>query len=164
MIRGDKSNRAQDASPARQPQANHLIFEKSPYLIQHAQNPVDWYPWGDEAFERAIHEDKPVFLSIGYATCHWCHVRAHESFEDEAVARLLNNSFVCIKVDREKRPDIDSMYMSVCQMMTGTGGWSLTIIMAPDKKPFFAGTYLPRDGRFKYNSVHTNGIHRVSYY
>jgi len=164
MVCGDKSNRAQDASPARQPQANHLIFEKSPYLIQHAHNPVDWYPWGDEAFERAIHEDKPVFLSIGYATCHWCHVMAHESFEDEAVARLLNNSFVCIKVDREERPDIDSMYMSVCQMMTGTGGWPLTIIMTPDKKPFFAGTYLPRDGRFKYNSVHTNGIHCVSYY
>ncbi len=126
---------------------NRLINEKSPYLLQHATNPVDWYPWGDEAFERAMIDDKPVFLSIGYATCHWCHVMAHESFEDAGVAALLNKDFVCIKVDREERPDIDSVYMSVCQMMTGQGGWPLTIVLTPEKKPFFAGTYLPREAR-----------------
>ena len=127
---------------------NRLINEKSPYLLQHAANPVDWYPWGDEAFARALNEDKPVFLSIGYATCHWCHVMAHESFEDEGVAALLNTDFICIKVDREERPDIDSIYMSVCQMMTGQGGWPLTIIVTPERKPIFAGTYIPREGRF----------------
>lgn len=127
---------------------NRLIHEKSPYLLQHATNPVDWYPWGAEAFLRAAHEDKPVFLSIGYATCHWCHVMAHESFEDNSIAALLNRDFICIKVDREERPDIDSIYMSVCQMMTGQGGWPLTIIMTFEKKPFFAGTYFPRESRF----------------
>lgn len=127
---------------------NKLINEKSPYLLQHAYNPVDWYPWGDEAFQRAKAEDKPIFLSIGYATCHWCHVMAHESFEDEEVAKLLNNAFVNIKVDREERPDIDSIYMTVCQMMTGGGGWPLTIIMTPDKKPFYAATYIPKESRF----------------
>ena len=104
---------------------NHLVHEKSPYLLQHAQNPVDWYPWGEEAFSRARQEDKPVFLSIGYATCHWCHVMAHESFEDPEVSELLNEGFVCIKVDREERPDIDSVYMGVSQLMTGQGGWPL---------------------------------------
>jgi len=127
---------------------NHLSGEKSPYLLQHATNPVDWYPWGDEAFARASREDKPVFLSIGYATCHWCHVMAHESFEDPEVAAILNRDFVCIKVDREERPDIDSTYMQVCQMMTGQGGWPLTIVMAPDKRPFFAATYIPKERRF----------------
>ena len=122
---------------------NHLIGEKSPYLLQHAKNPVDWYPWGDEPFRRAAGEDKPVFLSIGYSTCHWCHVMAHESFEDQAIALLLNTHCIAIKVDREERPDIDSIYMAACQQMTGHGGWPLTIIMTPDKKPFFAGTYLP---------------------
>jgi len=126
---------------------NRLINEKSPYLLQHATNPVDWYPWGDEAFERALKEDKPVFLSIGYATCHWCHVMAHESFEDAGVAAILNKDFVCIKVDREERPDIDSVYMSVCQMMTGQGGWPLTIVLTAEKKPFFAGTYIPKEAR-----------------
>jgi uncharacterized protein YyaL (SSP411 family) len=129
-------------------QYNRLINEKSPYLLQHATNPVDWYPWGDEAFARAKEEDKPVFLSIGYATCHWCHVMAHESFEDIEVAALLNKNFISIKVDREERPDIDSIYMSVCQMMTGQGGWPLTVIITPEKKPFFAGTYFPKEGRF----------------
>ena len=128
--------------------SNRLIHEKSPYLLQHAYNPVDWYPWGADAFTRATEEDKPVFLSIGYATCHWCHVMAHESFEDKSVADLLNKDFICIKVDREERPDIDSIYMSVCQMMTGTGGWPLTVILTPEKKPFFAGTYIPRKSRF----------------
>jgi hypothetical protein len=126
---------------------NRLAFEKSPYLLQHAENPVDWYPWGGEAFARASREDKPVFLSVGYATCHWCHVMAHESFEDEDVAALLNRDFVCIKVDREERPDLDSVYMSACQLMTGQGGWPLTIIMTPDRIPFYAATYLPKERR-----------------
>ena len=128
--------------------ANPLINEKSPYLLQHAHNPVFWRPWGDDAFSLATREDKPVFLSIGYATCHWCHVMERESFEDIEVARVLNQGFVPIKVDREERPDIDAVYMTVCQMITGRGGWPLTIIMTPDKKPFFAATYIPRQGRF----------------
>lgn len=128
---------------------NRLQFEKSPYLLQHKNNPVDWYPWCDEAFEKAASENKPIFLSIGYATCHWCHVMEHESFEDEEIAKLLNDTFINIKVDREERPDIDSTYMTVCQMVTGHGGWPLTIIMTPDKKPFFAGTYIPKEPRFQ---------------
>lgn len=128
--------------------ANRLINETSPYLRQHAHNPVDWYPWGPEAFEEARRQNKPIFLSIGYSTCHWCHVMAHESFEHAEVAGLMNEAFVSIKVDREERPDIDSLYMSACQAMTGGGGWPLSIIMTPDKKPFFAATYIPREGRF----------------
>jgi len=127
---------------------NKLISEKSPYLLQHARNPVEWYPWGPEAFERAQKEDKPVFLSIGYSTCHWCHVMEEESFEDPQVAQLMNQTFVCIKVDREERPDIDNVYMTLCQMMTGRGGWPMTIIMTPDKRPFFATTYIPKETRF----------------
>lgn len=123
---------------------NRLIREKSPYLLQHAYNPVDWYSWGDEAFARARAEDKPVFVSIGYSTCHWCHVMERESFEDEEVAAVLNRYFVAVKVDREERPDVDNVYMSVCQALTGQGGWPLTVIMTPDKKPFFAGTYFPK--------------------
>ena len=126
---------------------NRLSNEKSPYLLQHADNPVDWYPWGPEAFQKAKMENKPIFLSIGYSTCHWCHVMAHESFQDPKIATLLNESFVSIKVDREERPDIDMLYMSVCQMMTGSGGWPLTIIMTPEKEPFFAGTYIPKETR-----------------
>ncbi len=126
-------------------QYNRLNHEKSPYLLQHAQNPVDWYPWGDKAFEKSRREDKPIFLSIGYSTCHWCHVMERESFEDEKVAQVLNEVFVCIKVDREERPDIDSIYMAVCQMMTHSGGWPLTILMTPEKKPFFAATYIPKE-------------------
>lgn len=128
--------------------SNRLKNEKSPYLLQHGDNPVDWYPWCEEAFERAKREDRPVFLSIGYSTCHWCHVMAHESFEDEEVARFLNQEFVCVKVDREERPDIDAVYMSVCQAVTGSGGWPLTIIMTPEQKPFFAGTYFPKQHRY----------------
>ena len=124
--------------------ANRLANTHSPYLMQHQDNPVDWYPWGDEAFEKARSEDKPIFLSIGYSTCHWCHVMAHESFEDEAVARILNRDYVSIKVDREERPDVDAVYMQVCQALTGSGGWPLTIFMTPDQKPFHAGTYLPK--------------------
>jgi uncharacterized protein YyaL (SSP411 family) len=127
---------------------NHLENEKSPYLIQHVNNPVDWYPWTDEAFELAKEKNKPIFLSIGYSTCHWCHVMARESFEDSEVAKLLNENFICIKVDREERPDIDNIYMTVCQIMTGSGGWPLTIILTPDKRPFFAATYIPKNNRF----------------
>ena len=126
---------------------NHLSNQTSPYLLQHVNNPVDWYPWGDEAFQRAREEDKMVFLSVGYSTCHWCHVMAHESFENQEVANLLSKNYISIKVDREERPDIDEVYMNVCQSMTGSGGWPLTIIMTPDKKPFFAGTYFPTHSR-----------------
>lgn len=134
--------------PTQTTHANHLINEKSPYLLQHAHNPVDWFPWGEEAFRKAKSEDKPVFLSIGYSTCHWCHVMAHESFEDEEVARVMNRDFIAVKVDREERPDIDAVYMSVCQALTGSGGWPLTIVMTPDQKPFYAGTYLPKSSRY----------------
>lgn len=127
--------------------ANRLAREKSPYLLQHAGNPVDWYPWQDEAFAKAAREDKPIFLSIGYATCHWCHVMERESFEDDAVASLLNGNFVAIKVDREERPDVDQIYMTVCQALTGHGGWPLSIVMTPERKPFYAGTYFPKVGR-----------------
>jgi uncharacterized protein len=127
---------------------NQLINEKSPYLLQHAHNPVDWYPWGEEAFQKAKNEDKPVFLSIGYSTCHWCHVMAHESFEDAEVAEALNQNFVAIKVDKEERPDVDAVYMAVCQTLTGSGGWPLTILMTAEQKPFYAGTYLPKHSRY----------------
>ena len=126
---------------------NRLIEEKSHYLLQHAENPVNWYPWGGEAFEKARKEDKPVFVSIGYSTCHWCHVMAHESFEDEEVATILNKSFVSIKVDREERPDVDMVYMAACQAITLKGGWPLSVFMTPEGKPFFAGTYFPKTGR-----------------
>lgn len=128
--------------------ANRLIDQKSPYLLAHAHQPVAWFPWGEEAFTRATAEQKPVFLSIGYATCHWCHVMAEESFMDQEVAALLNDHYIAIKVDREERPDIDQVYMAVCQMMTGSGGWPLTIIMTPDRRPFFAATYIPKQSRF----------------
>ena len=127
---------------------NRLAKESSPYLLQHKNNPVDWYPWGREAFDKAKELDRPIFLSIGYSTCHWCHVMAHESFEDEQVAQLLNENYISIKVDREELPEIDHVYMSVCQAMTGKGGWPLTIIMTPSKEPFFAGTYFSKTGRF----------------
>ena len=126
---------------------NRLANESSPYLLQHKNNPVDWYPWGKEAFNKALELDRPIFLSIGYSTCHWCHVMEEESFEDEEVAKLLNENFISIKVDREERPEIDHLYMTVCQAMTGRGGWPLTIIMTPNKDPFFAGTYFPKRGR-----------------
>lgn len=126
--------------------ANQLIDEKSPYLLQHAYNPVKWHPWEDEVFLEARRKDVPVFLSIGYSTCHWCHVMAEESFEDPEVAEILNRSFLPVKVDREERPDIDAVYMAACQALTGSGGWPLTIIMTPEKEPFFAGTYFPKKG------------------
>lgn len=126
---------------------NLLSQEKSPYLLQHANNPVNWHPWKGEAFKKALEEDKPIFLSSGYATCHWCHVMEHESFEDEEVAGILNEHFVSIKVDREERPDVDQIYMTVCQALTGRGGWPLSIFMTPDRKPFYAGTYFPKNSR-----------------
>ncbi len=128
--------------------SNRLIFEKSPYLLQHAHNPVDWYPWADEAFAKACQENKPIFLSIGYSTCHWCHVMEAESFEDEQTAQLLNEHFVSIKVDREERPDLDSIYMSFVVALAGNGGWPLTVFLTPEKKPFYGGTYFPSQPRF----------------
>ena len=127
---------------------NRLSNEKSPYLLQHANNPVDWYPWGEEAFEKAARENKPIFLSIGYSTCHWCHVMEHESFEDEATAQILNRDFVAVKVDREERPDVDRVYMLFVQASTGSGGWPMSVWLTPERKPFFGGTYFPPDSRF----------------
>ncbi len=122
---------------------NRLILEDSPYLLQHAHNPVDWYPWGPEAFERAAAEGKPVFLSIGYSTCHWCHVMERESFENEELAAVLNREFICVKVDREQRPDVDEVYMTAVQLQTGHGGWPMSSFLTPDRDPFFGGTYFP---------------------
>src|ERR671933_697987 len=131
--------------------ANRLINESSPYLLQHAYNPVDWYPWGNEALSKAKREDKPIFLSIGYSACHWCHVMAHESFEDDKVAKIMNENFVNIKVDREERPDLDDIYQRACQLATGTGGWPLSVFLTPDQKPFYVGTYFPKDSSSRYN-------------
>jgi uncharacterized protein YyaL (SSP411 family) len=147
-VNSDRDSGSNAHNSAAVNRSNKLIESRSPYLLQHAHNPVDWYPWGDEAFDKAKREDKAIFLSIGYSTCHWCHVMEHESFVDEHVAALMNNVFISIKVDREERPDVDNVYMSVCQMMTGGGGWPLSIIMTPDKLPFFAATYIPRDSGY----------------
>jgi uncharacterized protein YyaL (SSP411 family) len=133
---------------------NHLIHENSPYLLQHAHNPVDWYPWGEAALSRARAEDKPIFLSIGYAACHWCHVMEHESFEDPAIAALMNANFINIKVDREERPDLDSIYMTATMAMTGGGGWPMSVFLTPDLRPFYAGTYFPPTPRFNMPSFH----------
>ena len=138
---------AEHVRPAGTP--NQLLDEKSPYLLQHAYNPVDWYPWGEEAFAKAAAEDKPIFLSIGYSTCHWCHVMEEESFEDDEVAALMNKAFISVKVDREERPDIDNIYMNVAQITGNRGGWPLTIIMTPDQLPFFVATYIPKGSRFE---------------
>ncbi|HTO22231.1 MAG TPA: DUF255 domain-containing protein, partial [Spirochaetia bacterium] len=126
----------------------HLRGQKSPYLLQHAGSPVDWYPWGPEAFDRARREQKPIFLSIGYSTCHWCHVMERESFDDPQVAALMNRTFISVVVDREERPELDQRFMSASILLTGTGGWPLSIVMTPDGKPFFAATYIPRDTAF----------------
>ena len=126
---------------------NRLAGSLSPYLLQHADNPVDWYPWGENAFAAARERDVPVLLSVGYAACHWCHVMAHESFEDPAIAALMNDVFVSVKVDREERPDIDAIYMSAVQLMTGAGGWPLTVFLTPDGEPFYGGTYFPPHDR-----------------
>jgi uncharacterized protein YyaL (SSP411 family) len=127
---------------------NKLIDETSPYLLQHAHNPVEWYPWGEEALHKAQTEDKPILLSIGYSACHWCHVMAHESFEDETTARLMNKLFVNIKVDREERPDLDAIYMQAVQAMTGQGGWPMTVFLTPELVPFYGGTYFPPTPRY----------------
>jgi uncharacterized protein len=130
---------------------NRLAKETSPYLLQHAHNPVDWYPWGEEALKKAKSEDRPIFLSIGYSACHWCHVMAHESFEDNEVAKIMNENFINIKVDREERPDLDDIYQRACQLATGTGGWPLSVFLTSDQKPFYVGTYFPKDGSSHYN-------------
>ena len=127
---------------------NRLARERSPYLLQHAANPVDWYPWGEEAFARARAEDRPIFLSIGYSTCHWCHVMEHESFMSGAIADALNRNFVSIKVDREERPDVDRVYMAFVQATTGSGGWPMTVFLTPELKPFYGGTYFPPTSRW----------------
>ena len=127
---------------------NRLADEQSPYLRQHALNPVDWYPWCDEALERARREDKPILLSIGYSACHWCHVMERESFENEEIAALMNEGFINIKVDREERPDLDAIYMNTVQMLTGSGGWPLTVFLGPDGRPFYGGTYFPPEDRY----------------
>jgi uncharacterized protein len=124
-------------------QSNRLLHETSPYLLQHAHNPVDWYPWGPEALARAKELDRPIFLSVGYSACHWCHVMERESFESAETAALMNAGFVCIKVDREERPDIDDIYMKAVQAMTGSGGWPMSVFLTPDLEPFFGGTYFP---------------------
>ncbi len=127
---------------------NHLIGEKSPYLLQHARNPVDWYPWGEKAFAKARRENKPVFLSVGYSTCHWCHVMARESFENPEIADVLNRHFVSVKLDREERPDIDRVYMTYVQQATGSGGWPMSVWLTPDRKPFMGGTYFPPEAQW----------------
>src|SRR5579875_1108617 len=139
---------------------NRLIHETSPYLLQHAHNPVDWYPWGEEAFKKAQAEDKPILLSVGYSACHWCHVMERESFEDEQIAQLMNEHFVCIKVDREERPDIDGLYMQAVQALTQQGGWPMTVFLTPDGRPFYAGTYFPPNDR-RYGREIMPGFPRV---
>src|SRR5919201_6628840 len=126
---------------------NRLAGETSPYLLQHKDNPVDWYPWGEDALARARDEDRPLLVSIGYSACHWCHVMAHESFEDPQTARLMNEGFICVKVDREERPDLDGIYMDAVQAMTGQGGWPMTVFLTPEGAPFYAGTYFPKTDR-----------------
>jgi hypothetical protein len=130
-----------------QKHTNRLIDETSPYLLQHAHNPVDWFPWGKEAFEKSIAEDKPIFLSVGYSACHWCHVMAHESFENENTAAIMNEHFVNVKVDREERPDVDEIYMNAVQLMTGSGGWPMSVFLTLQGVPFYGGTYFPPEGR-----------------
>src|SRR5205807_1700427 len=149
------SDNLAEPTPARPEHTNRLAHEKSPYLLQHAHNPVDWYPWGEEAFAKARSENKPIFLSIGYSTCHWCHVMAHESFENEDVAAFMNREFVNIKVDREERPDVDRVYMTFVQATTGGGGWPMSVWLTPDLKPFVGGTYFPPAGFL-------NALHRVA--
>ena len=150
IMAGDASAKKENTSTetSEHKYTNRLISQSSPYLLQHAHNPVDWYPWGDEAFERAKKEGKPVFLSIGYSTCHWCHVMERESFENEQIARVMNEHFICIKVDREQRPDVDQIYMNAVMMMTGSGGWPLSVFLTPEGKPFYGGTYFPPTDSF----------------
>jgi len=147
-----------DVNTAAHPFTNRLVTEKSPYLLQHAHNPVDWFPWGPEALEKARTEDRPIFLSVGYSACHWCHVMERESFENPVTARLVNERFIAIKVDREERPDVDEIYMTAVQMMSGHGGWPMSVFLTPDGRPFYAGTYFPpsdRPGRIGFPSLVT---------
>src|SRR5437764_8576611 len=136
-----------EGAPEESSQANRRVQEKSPYLLQHARNPVKWFPWGEEAFEKARRENKPIFLSIGYSTCHWCHVMAHESFEDAAIAEIMNREFVNIKVDREERPDVDRVYITFVQVTTGGGGWPMSVWLTLPLEPFVGGTYFPLEDR-----------------
>src|ERR1700716_4206978 len=152
---------AAEVSPSHPEHTNRLAQEKSPYLLQHAHNPVDWYPWGEEAFAKARRENKPIFLSIGYSTCHWCHVMAHESFESTDVAAVMNREFVNIKVDREERPDVDRIYMTYVQATTGGGGWPMSVWLTPDLKPFVGGTYFPPEDRYGRPGFPTV-LHRVA--
>ncbi|MGH2515500.1 MAG: thioredoxin domain-containing protein, partial [Ktedonobacterales bacterium] len=142
------SNQQHDAELATHKHTNRLILESSPYLLKHAHNPVDWYSWGEEAFAKAKHDDKPIFLSVGYAACHWCSVMERESFENEDTARTMNENFVSIKVDREERPDVDALYMDAVQALTGSGGWPMSVFLTPDGAPFFGGTYFPPEDRY----------------
>src|SRR4051812_42181728 len=142
------SHASADRTSAHSEHTNRLAHEKSPYLLQHAHNPVDWYPWGEEAFAKARRENKPIFLSVGYSTCHWCHVMAHESFENEDVAAIMNRDFVNIKVDREERPDVDRVYMTFVQATSGGGGWPMSVWLTPDLKPFVGGTYFPPENKY----------------
>src|SRR4029079_5960746 len=152
LVNEDSSRSSQLTTPRylcfMHPYTNLLIHESSPYLLQHAHNPVDWYPWGKDALEKAQSEDKPIFLSIGYAACHWCHRLREESFEDEATAQLMNELYVSVKVDREERPDLDALYMEAVQALTGSGGWPMTVFLTPDGAPFYGGTYFPPRDRY----------------
>ncbi len=150
-----------EVSPAQIEHSNRLIHEKSPYLLQHAHNPVDWYPWGEEAFAKARKENKPIFLSIGYSTCHWCHVMEKEEFERPEVAAVMNEFFVNIKVDREERPDVDRVYMTFVQATTGGGGWPMSVWLTPELKPFVGGTYFPPDDRYGQPGF-TKVLHRIA--
>lgn len=144
--------------------SNRLAKERSPYLLQHAHNPVDWYPWGKDAFDKAKNEDKPIFLSVGYSTCHWCHVMERESFEDEEIGKILSENFVCIKLDREERPDVDKVYMNFVQATSGGGGWPMSVWLTPELRPFIGGTYFPprdRGGRPGFKTVLTRIIDQV---
>src|SRR5438067_703129 len=155
------SDASAEPTPAHPEHTNRLTHEKSPYLLQHAHNPVDWYPWGEEAFAKARRENKPIFLSVGYSTCHWCHVMAHESFESEEVAAIMNREFINIKVDREERPDVDRVYMTFVQATTGGGGWPMSVWLTPDLTPFVGGTYFPPEDRYGRPGFPTD-LHRIS--
>src|SRR3954471_1208748 len=146
--KAEHPTRHENSGPESSVHTNRLIHETSPYLLQHAHNPVDWYPWSEDAFEKARREDRPVLVSIGYSACHWCHVMEHESFEDEETAAIQNEHFVNIKVDMEERPDVDQIYMNFVQLTTGRGGWPMNVFLTPDKRPFFGGTYFPPAPRY----------------
>src|SRR5579883_3424755 len=157
---GDTMSDKEQAASSSRAHTNRLIHETSPYLLQHAHNPVDWYPWGEEALRKAQELDRPILLSVGYSACHWCHVMERESFENEEIANLMNQNFICIKVDREERPDIDAIYMQAVQALTQSGGWPMTVFLTPDGRPFYGGTYFPPRDR-QYGSQVMPGFPRV---